>query len=83
MQPRPAGKPGGFVNVTTNSSLYAVSMTTNNADLKILLLLYAYVFDSRRRDFLRLPVGGAPPLPPVPLPLPRPVWTKLPGDSGG
>ena len=33
MQPRPAGKPGGFVNVTTNYSLGAVSVTTNNANL--------------------------------------------------
>ena len=32
MQPRPAGKPGGFVNVTTNYSLGAVSVTTNNAN---------------------------------------------------
>ena len=32
MQPRPAGKPGGFVNVTTNYLLGAVSVTTNNAN---------------------------------------------------
>ena len=34
MQPRLAGKPGGFVNVTTNYSLGAVSVTTNNANQK-------------------------------------------------
>ena len=37
MQLRPAGKPGGFVNVTTNYSLGAVSVTTNNANLDFLL----------------------------------------------
>ena len=51
MQPRPAGKPGGFVNVTTNYSLGAVSVTTNNANLKSIqcsMNLIGTIFKTRK-----------------------------------
>ena len=48
MQPRPAGKPGGFVNVTTNYSLGAVSVTTNNANLLCIDLKIIFGFDYKR-----------------------------------